>query len=152
MKKLFSIMCLSLILSAVTHVSTGHERAKGMKTEMSFSKHCPDVINLAVVDYSTNFVVDSTTVVAPESNCMYNHLVVGAKPIFRPFDHGLCLKSRITKDTRKSGITSNTFATIIEPSLRLFDHGSFVKVNKRTYHAPFVDDSYIWKYSVQYNC
>lgn len=146
-------MCLSLILSAVTHVSPGHERAKGIKTEMSFSNHCPDVINLAVVGYSTNFVVDSTNVVAPESSCMYNHLAVVVKPIFRPFDHGL-FKRGITKDAFKIPVSNynNTFATVIEPLLRPFDHGSFVEVNKLTYHTPFVDDSYIWKYSVQYNC
>lgn len=139
-------MCLSLILSAVTHVSTGHERAKGMKTEMSFSNHCPDVINLAVVN-------DSTNVVAPESSCMYNHLAVGVKPIFRPFDNGL-FKRGITNDTFKIPVSNynNTFATIIEPHFRPYDHGSFVEVHKLTYHAPFVDDSYIWKYSVQHNC
>lgn len=56
MKKLYAIMCLSLILSVITHVSFANEKGKEVKTDLSIDVP-NDSCNVSVVDYSTVIVV-----------------------------------------------------------------------------------------------
>lgn len=49
----------------------------------------------------------------------------------------------------------NTFVPVAEIDTRLcipWDHGVYITKVEPFYKSPYVDDSYIWKYSVQYNC